>query len=535
MVRSLVVLCALLALPLDGQEISPSAIAGHMKFLASDLLEGRAAGTRGHEIAAAYVASQFEGAGLEPGANGTFFQSVPFRRTTADAQSSITVQPDQGAALRLKFGDAFVTSGDPLHAERKVSGRLAVVGYGITAPELNHDDYAGIDARGKIVVVFSGAPSRFSNTVRAHYSSSLGKVDNAAAHGAAGMIVLERPDDDSPSPWAQVSRNYGRGAMHWLTREGAPHGVNPSLTHSIRIHPDVAESLFQIAGRKHADVAAQVREGTFRPFEIPASVTIHSLSRHERVDSPNVVGLVRGSDPKLRDEYLVMSSHLDHIGITAPVDGDAINNGAFDNASGIAALIEIARAAAAAKPRPRRSIVFLATTAEESGLRGADYFVINPTVPRAGIVANINIDQIMMIDAVRDVIVHGIEHSSLGDAARAVAAKSGIPISPDPFPEEVVFVRSDQYPFIRQGIPALYIDSGITAVDPAIDAGKRQKEWLKQRYHTPKDDLQQQLDYSVPAMVGRFTLLTALEIASSPVRPAWKPGDFFGERFGGGR
>jgi hypothetical protein len=532
MLRPLFVAAAVLAGTAQAADISPNAIAAHMKFLASDLLEGRAAGSRGHEIAAAYVASQFEAAGVEPGAGSSFFQTIPFRSSTVDPRSSVTVQPDRGAPLLLKFGDTFVTGGDPLHADRTVTGRLVVVGFGVSAPEWKHDDYAGVDVRDKIVVVFSGAPSRMESTVRAHYSSSSGKIDNAAAHGAAGMIVLERPDDDSPTPWAQVARNYGRPSMHWLAANGEPHGVNARITNSIRIHPDTARALFALGGTTPERVGTAVGKGTFRAFELPASATIRTITAHQRVESPNVVGLVRGSDPKLRDEYVVVSSHLDHIGITAPVDGDAINNGAFDNASGIAAMIEIARGAAQTAPRPLRSILFLATTAEERGLRGADYFANNPTVPRPAIVANVNIDQIMMMDAVSDVIVHGIDHSSLGQAARAVSAETGITITPDPFPEEAVFVRSDQYPFIRQGIPALYIDAGVTAVDPAVDARGRQRRWLRERYHRPNDDLLQKMDFSVPAMLGRFTLLTVLEIASMKERPEWNRGDFFAEKFG---
>ncbi|HEX6179257.1 MAG TPA: PA domain-containing protein, partial [Thermoanaerobaculia bacterium] len=306
----------LIAAAADAQEFRSSAIAGHMKFLASDLLEGRAAGTRGYDIAASYVASQFEGAGLEPGNGSSYFQNIPFLLTRVDPRSSLTIQPDRGAPMLLKFGDAFVTSGDPLHADRTISGRIVVAGYGVTAPELGHDDYANIDVRGKVVVIFSGAPSRFEPTVRAHYSSSSGKVDSAAAHGAIGMIVLDRPDDDTPTPWPNVARNYGRGTMHWLEPNGSPHAVNAALTTSIRLHPDVAASLFEAGGRKLADVAASLRGGTFRPFELSVTAKIQTVSSHERVESANVVGLVRGSDPKLRDEYIVFSSHLDHIGIT---------------------------------------------------------------------------------------------------------------------------------------------------------------------------------------------------------------------------
>ncbi len=359
-----------IALSAQAFDFRSEPIRAHMKFLASDLLEGRGAGTRGYDIAANYVAAQFEAAGVAPGAGGSYFQVIPFRKTIPDDRSTVTITPDGRPSMLLRYGDGFATAGDPLHPDRTVEGRVTVV------------------------------------------------------------------------------------------------------------------------------------------------------------------GVVRGSDPKLRDEYLVYSSHLDHVGITEPVNGDAINNGAFDNASGIAALIEIAKAMASQKPAPRRSVLFLATTAEEKGLRGADYFASNPTVPRTQLVGNINIDQVMMIDAVSDVIVHGIDASTLGDVARRVAAKHSIGISDDPFPEEVVFVRSDQYPFVKRGIPALYIDPGYKAVAPGVDAKQNQMAWIKSRYHTPSDDLGQKMDFSVPAALARFDFLIGLEVANADARPAWKPGNFFGERFG---
>ena len=508
------------------------AIRAHMKFLASDLLEGRAAGTRGYDIAANYVAAQFEAAGVVPGAGASYFQVIPFLKTIPDERSTITITPDGGVAKLLRYGDGFVTSGDPLHPDRTVEGRPVVVGYGVTAPELGHDDYAGVDVRNKIVIVFSGAPARFEGPVRAHYSSSLGKVENAVAHGAVGVMMLRTLAEAERSPWERTARQTRLGAMHWLRGDGTPNSVSPEISSTVTLNPAIADTLLEGTGKTLAALGSMLKDGTFRAFELPVRATIRTISSHERLQSANVVGLVRGSDEKLRDEYLVYSSHLDHVGITAPVNGDAINNGAFDNASGIAALVEIAKAMAAQKPAPRRSVLFLATTAEEKGLRGADYFAVNPTVPREYLIGNINIDQVMMIDAVSDMVVHGIDASTLGDAARRVASRNAIEISDDPFPEEVVFVRSDQYPFVKQGIPALYIDPGYKAVAPGVDAKQNQVDWIKSRYHTPSDDLQQKMDFSMPARLARFDFLIGLEVANADPRPAWKPGNFFGEKFG---
>jgi hypothetical protein len=532
MIRFVLVATFLFAASADAYDFREEAIRAHMKFLASDLLEGRGAGTRGYDVAASYVAAQFEAAGVGPGAGASYFQVIPFLKTVPDERSTITLTPEGGAAMSLRYGDGFVTSGDPLHTDRTVEGRAVVVGYGVTAPELGHDDYAGVDVRNKIVIVFSGAPARFEGPVRAHYSSSLGKVENAVAHGAVGVMMLRTPAEAERSPWERTARQTRLGAMHWIRNDGTPNSVSPEISSTVTLNPAIADTLLAGTGKTLAAIGAMLKDGTFRAFELPARATIRTISSHERLQSANVVGLVRGSDEKLRDEYLVYSSHLDHVGITEPVNGDAINNGAFDNASGIAALVEIAKAMAAQKPAPRRSILFLATTAEEKGLRGADYFAVNPTVPRAQLIGNINIDQVMMIDAVSDMVVHGIDASTLGDAARRVASKNAIEISDDPFPEEVVFVRSDQYPFVKQGIPALYIDPGYKAVTPGVNAKQNQVDWIKSRYHTPSDDLQQKMDFSMPARLARFDFLIGLEVANADIRPAWKPGNFFGEKFG---
>ena len=530
-----IIVAVLLSFSVSAQafDFRAAAIAGHMKFLASDLLEGRAAGTRGYDLAAAYVAAQFEAAGVQPGAGGSYLQPISFVRTRADERSTITLQPDEGPALLLRYGDAFVTGGDPLHAERTISGRVVVAGYGISAPDLKHDDYAGIDARGKIVVVFSGAPRHFAGTMRAHHSSTVGKIVNAASHGAVGIITINPRGGDAVSRWERVVGHSRSGTMSWLSPSGTAHVPAPALSSTITWNPALANTLLERTGRTFPDVVAALGDGTFRSFELPLAATIRVISHHETVVSANVVGLIPGSDPRLRDEYLVYSSHLDHIGISEGANGDAINNGAFDNASGISALIEIGRALVDTVPAPRRSILLVATTAEEKGLRGAEYFAHHPTVPPAAIVANINIDQVMMIDAVRDVIVYGIDESTLGDAARAVAKRHDVVISEDPYPEQVVFVRSDQYPFIKRGIPALYIDAGYLALDPAVNARENRGEWMRTRYHTPSDDLAQKLDFSVPAMVARFAFLTGLEVANQQQRPQWRPGNFFGRTFGG--
>lgn len=505
------------------------AIRAHMTFLASDLLEGRGTGTRGYRIAAEYVAAQYGLYGLEPGAEGSWFQEVPFLQTIAGAQSNVTLTRDGGEPVVLKIFDDFTSSGDPLHGRKTLESAVVFAGFGITAPDQKHDDYAKLDVRGRIVAVFRGAPKTFSNALRAHHSATLSKIENAARHGAAGLIFLTSPVDAGRTPWARSARQSKLGSMHWMRPDGTPHAVHRTLSSSITLSLAATRRLL---GAEADALFAAADGGVPKPHPLPVRARIELFSTHSTTRSPNVIGLLRGSDPKLRDEYLVYTAHLDHVGISEPVDGDAINNGAFDNASGIAVMLEIARAFASAPERPRRSILFLATTGEEKGLRGADYFVHNPPVPFDALIGNINIDMIVMTHRTRDLIPIGIETNELGDLAREVAARMNVELSPDPFPEEVVFVRSDQYPFIRRGIPALYVDAGFKPVEPGIDVEAAHRQWLRTRYHSPSDDLQQPIDWSAALLLAEFDYRLGLAAANRDERPKWNEGDFFGETYG---
>lgn len=518
-----------LALVASSAVARTEAIRAHMTFLASDLLEGRATGTRGYRIAAEYVAAQYEAYGVEPGADGTYFQEVPFLETVADPSSTVTLTRAGAAPVTLKIFDAFISSGDPLAKEKIVEGDIVFAGYGISAPEQNHDDYAGRDVKGKIVAVFGNAPSRFPNAVRAHHSATLTKIETAARMGAAGLILLTSPADDQRSPWPRRVRGSKIGSMHWTRPDGSPVSVDKTLSSTVTFGLDATRTLLG------ADAETLFKDHTAKVSPPRTKARIRLVSAHRTLTSPNVVGVVRGSDPRLRDEYIVYSAHLDHVGITEPVDGDRINNGAFDNASGIACLLEIARAFAELPEKPKRSILFLATTAEEKGLRGADYFANNPTVPFESLVANINIDMLVMIARTTDLIPIGIETNEIGDVAREVAAEMKIELSPDPFPDEVVFVRSDQYPFVRKGIPAIYVDPGYKPVDPSVELEKLHKEWLRTRYHNPSDDLQQPIDYTAALLLTDFDFRLGLALANRAERPRWKPGDYFGEKFGKNR
>lgn len=517
-----------LALVASSAVARTEAIRAHMTFLASDLLEGRATGTRGYRIAAEYVAAHYEAYGLEPGADGSYFQEVPFLETVPSPDSTVTLIREGAEPVTLKIFEDFTSSGDPLAAERTLEAEIVFAGYGVSAPEQQYDDYAGGGVRGKIVAVFTGAPARFPNAVRAHHSASLTKIETAARNGAVGLIFLTSPAEDQRAPWPRKARGARLGSMHWTRRDGSPVAVERTLSSNLTLSLDATRRLL---GDQAEAVFNTVANNAPKANPLRTRARISLVSRHRTLTSPNVAGIVRGSDPKLRDEYVVYTAHLDHIGITEPVNGDRINNGAFDNASGIACMLEIARAFAELPEKPKRSILFLATTAEEKGLRGADYFANNPTVPFDAIVANINIDMLVMIARTKDVIAIGAEHSDIGDVARDVAAQMNVELTPDPFPEEVSFVRSDQYPFIRRGIPAIYVDPGFSAVDPSVDLQTLHRAWLRTRYHNPSDDLQQPIDYTAALLLTEFDYRLGLALANRAERPRWKPGDFFGERF----
>ena len=525
---------AVLLAPFAVAQPSPSAIAAHMRFLSNDLLEGRGTGTRGFQIAAEYVAAQYEALGLEPGANGSWFQRVPFRKTTpiGDLSTVVLWRPGHIAA-GLTFGTDYITSGDMLNETTEGGGQIVYVGYGITAPERGYDDYAGVSVRGKTVVYVSGAPKSFDSEVGAHYSSSLEKLNNAADHGAAAIVQLVTPDDERRYSWDRRSRGAKQGAMSWLEADGTPHGTRREIRATITLHPSAAAALFEGAQQSADDVFRDLAKGEVpQHFLLPTTISMRLISKHERVESPNVVGILRGSDPKLKSEYVVYSAHLDHLGISDPVHGDTINNGALDNASGIGAMLEVARAFSRQAKRPRRSILFLAVTGEEKGLRGSDYFANNPTVPASSLAADINIDEIFMFRPVTDVVAYGAEHSDLGAIAKSVAKSMKLTISPDPYPEEVIFVRSDQYPFVKRGVPSIYVGSGYRSADGKHDVLKEQQQWLSTIYHTPQDEMTQPLDFSVAAMVAKFDYLVGAAVADAEAKPRWKKDDFFGERFG---
>jgi hypothetical protein len=513
--------------------VDTAAIAAHVRFLADDLLEGRGTGTRGHEIAARYVAARFRALRLEPaGDAGSYFQRVPLRHAWLAERGGSLALVRRGRVERLRFEDDFVMSADAARESSAVTARLVFAGYGVTAPELGYNDFAGLDARGAIAVVLSGAPPTFPNDQRAHYSKGSIKEENLARHGVVGVLTVRTPWDAKRAPWERVVRQSRQGVMRWLDARGVPQEVFPQLKVMATLHDDAARRLFATARRPIDSVFAAAQLGRPGTFGFDIEGRLARRSAHRLVSSPNVVGRLAGSDSRLVDEVVVYSAHLDHLGITTPVRGDSINNGALDNASGVACLLEVA-AAFARGPRPRRSIVFLAVTGEERGLQGAEYFAAHPVVPVERIVADINLDMLLMLFPLRDVVAIGAEHSSLADPVRRAAAVVGFEVSPDPTPDEVVFVRSDQYAFVRRGVPSVFVVGGQRSRDPSRQGAEICERWRHTVYHTPQDDLSQSFDYGSAQRFARLNYLVGHQVANRSERPTWNAGDFFGATFGG--
>jgi Peptidase family M28 len=505
----------------------------HVRFLASDLLEGRGTGTRGYGLAALYVASQFEQLGLKPaGVNGTYMQPVPFRKSDILPEECSFIIRTKDAEQKLKYGEHYLMSGDYVREKTAVSAEVVFAGHGITAPDLKYDDYAPINAVGKIVLLLSGAPASFPTSERAHYSSGLTKQQNAAKHGAVAIITLLNPEDEPRSPWERSVRQNKLSGYHWVDKNGKPTDVPLQIQANVSLSRSGAEMLFQKSSMTSDEIFRMWRNKTLRSFPLNIQVSLMKGSRLATASSPNVVGMMEGSDPKLKTEYVVYTAHLDHLGISDPVKNDTINNGAYDNATGIASLIEMARAFTSLKMKPLRSIIFLAVTGEEKGLQGSDFFVHKPTVPVRSIVANVNTDMTLMLYPFADAVAFGAEHSSLGPVTKSALTKAGLKMTPDPAPEEVRFVRSDQYSFIKAGIPAITLGSGFQSLDPNVKGAEATRAWLRTIYHSPQDESTQKMNWESGVKIVQANFMIGYEVANARRRPSWNAGDFFGKTFG---
>jgi Zn-dependent M28 family amino/carboxypeptidase len=507
-------------------------VRAHIEFLASDLLQGREPGTPGFEIGAEYVAAQFRQLGLTPaGDAGTYFQRVPLVAYRLTDRGTFVLRGAGNRSVPLAFGEEYLPGKSPVAGPRSVSGELVFAGFGMVAPEHHRDDYGGLDVKGKIVVLIFGAPLDMPSEERAYYVSSRVKRAEAARRGAIGIVYVNTPEEDQREKFSDGARTWDSWGMTWRGTNGEPFDAVPSVPVLASLSSIAGQKLFEGTPKTFREVATMA-ESKQPPLEMPrfplpwaadAKVTVET----KPIESRNIAGLIPGRDPAVKDDVVVLSAHLDHIGVTAPVNGDSINNGALDNAAGVATTIEVARMMVNAPRAPRRSVLVLAVTAEEKGLVGSEYFARNPTVPRDRIVADVDLDMPILKYDFTDVVAFGSEHSSVGDAVRRAAGRMNLKLSPDPMPEEGLFTRSDHYRFVEIGVPAVFLMTGFA------NGGEKQfKEFLETCYHRPCDDTSQKLDYRVGAKFAQINYEIARELADAAARPAWKPGDFFGGKFG---
>jgi len=487
----------------------------HVRFLADDRLEGRDTGSRGHRKAAQYVADGYKAAGLDPRGTDGYFQPIAFEsRQFLEDRSRLAIVRD-GKEEPIAFGDAAIVNVRVTPA-REIDAPLAFAGYGLSVTEAGYDDLEGLDLTGRIAVIVSGGPATLTGPVLSHASS----VRWTALHraGAIGLVSIQRTSD---IPWERTK-------LRRLTPvKGLAEDPLGDTTQqlALTVNPDAAEAWFEGSAHRAAEVLSLAAQRKPLPrFALSGHLRATLITSVTPLQSDNVVGILRGTNPQLAGEHLVLSAHLDHIGRGEPVNGDAIYNGAMDNASGTATLLEVAQRLRDSGVRLRRSVVFLSVTAEEHGLLGSRYFTAHPTVPASSIVANLNTDMFLPLFPMRSLIVNGLEESDLADDLRRVGRATGIDITGDPEPERNAFIRSDQYSFIRRGIPALAFKIGWSLGSPEHDIVKR---WREERYHAPSDDLSQPIDLQAAEDFTRFYATLVHAIANRDTRPRWNEGSFF--------
>jgi hypothetical protein len=513
--------------------ISPDAIKAHMTFLSDDLLEGRLPGTRGFAIGSKYMETQFMALGLKPGVdNSSYVQPFTFKKAWVDDTESSLTLTSNNKEDKLEYGKQFLISPYFAAETSGVTAQLVFVGYGISAPEFNYDDYKNIDVKGKIVVYISDAPKNLPTSERAYFTTADAKYNEAIKRGAVGVISFALPTGRL-SNFKGAAARAKQGSYKWMDSQSVVANSYPALKAIAQFNNAYAEMLFVNAPTNLQELIALSAEGKSESFPLNISASIKVKTKSKLVPTSNLVGIIPGSDPVLKNEYVVYSAHLDHLGIGTPVKGDSIYNGAHDDGSGNAILLEIAKAYKSLPVAPKRSIVFAVVTGEEMGLLGSDYFINNLPMPNGKVVANLAIDMPFFFHPVLDIVPYGADHSSLGKQTAQAAKILNLKISPDPFPEQVVFIRSDHYSFIRKGIPALFIKSGfMTVPSDTVNRAISDVAWRSTTYHTPMDNMNQAFDFKAATTHVKVNFLIGYLVANDTGIPVWNPGDFFGKRFG---
>jgi Zn-dependent M28 family amino/carboxypeptidase len=510
--------------PASAPVFTPEGFRAHVEFLSDDMLEGRDTGTRGYDIAAKYVATRFQSLGLRPGAGTSWYQQVPFALANLG-----------GSAPRVTIGGRAFTHGQEvivgptaLEAAQTLEAPVVFVGYGLDSPANGFDDYRGLDVRGKMVAVLSGAPKGTPSEMAAHLNAEKSRM--AEARGAIGVVTIPTRADHERRPWARRVELSKGPSMNWIGADGRPFSRAPGIRTGATLDTAAAEALFAGSRRPLSAILDEAAREGGKPkgFALKPTVKIERQSEISRITSPNVLAILPGSDPALANEYILLMAHLDHEGVDPDLQGDKIYNGAMDNATGTATLLEVARAMIESGARPKRSILFAAVTAEEDGLLGSEYLARNPVVGAGKVVGVVNLDMPVLLYDFQDVIAFGADHSTLGPIVSRAVAQADVKLSPDPLPQENLFTRSDHYRFVQAGVPSVFLMTGF-----AGEGGAKFRDFLATHYHKPSDQTDLPFNWNAAAKFARINYLIAKEIADAPEAPRWYADSFFGKAVGG--
>jgi Zn-dependent M28 family amino/carboxypeptidase len=502
-------------------------IRAQVRFLANDLLEGRGTGQRGGDIAAAYIATQFALYGLKPaGENGTYLQRVPMEGIATQDVSTLTVVPNSGDPIDLIYRRDFVAMDETGKTQNDLDAGIVWIGYGIDAPEFNWNDYQDVDVKGKLLLMLvneppSDDPKFFAGKALTYYGRWTYKFEQAARKGAAGVILIHKTDMAS-YPWSVVRSSWS-GERAYLRDDPAP-----KLSIASWIQFDAARKLAQACGMDLDEMIAAAQKPGFKAVPLPAKLKAHMVSQVRRFDSNNVVAKLPGSGPQLKEQGVVYTAHYDHLGIVPGTYPDNIYNGAQDNATGCGILLEIARAFAAARQQPKRSIYFAAVTAEEQGLRGSEYLGKHPPVPANEIALDLNYDNVPPLGVPEEVNVAGAERTNFYPVVERTAQEFGLTIVPDSQPGAGHYYRSDHFSFARAGVPAFSIDEGDKYQGHDRQWGMQQaQDYVAKHYHQPSDKYHPDMDFRGDAVMARFGIALGWQAANQPALIGWQPGDEF--------
>ncbi len=501
----------------------------HIRFLADDLLEGRGPASRGDELAQSYIAAQYQMLGLKPaGKDGSWFQEVPLVGVTTQSPPEIVFQGANDKSLTLKYFDDYIaTNGMATESSSLKDAEVVFVGYGIVAPEYQWDDFKGVDLKGKVLLMMNNDPADdpniFEGKKRLYYGRWDYKYDSAARQGAAGAIIIHT----TPSagyPFQVVQTSWTGEEFELAKSEG------PRLAMRGWVTEDSAKKICELNSLNLDELRKAAESRDFKPVSLGSKLSMQLKSIVRQQNTANVLGWLEGSDPELKDEAVVVMAHHDHIGLAAErnAEGDNIYNGAIDNASGTASLLNLAKAFTALKERPKRSILFAAVGAEEQGLLGSKYFAENPTWPAGKMAAVINIDGMNFLGRTKDINVIGLGKSDLDEVLSKVARFQNRVITPDHFPDRGYYYRSDQFSLAKVGVPGIYLHSGLAIVGKPDGWGKEQQDaWVEKHYHQPSDEYREDWDLTGAIEDNQLLFYAGCEIANQDKLPKWQPGDEF--------